>query len=58
MGTEVDFLPAYKHKIFPLVYSISRVKLFFLPVDKHHKFLQVDTVILGACGQAYTNYPK
>ena len=30
----------------------------FLPTDKHQRFLQIDTIILGVCGQAYPSYPK
>ena len=30
----------------------------FLPADKYQRFLQVDTIILGACGQACPNYTK
>ena len=30
----------------------------FLPVDKHQRFLQIDTIILDLCGQASPNYPK
>ena len=30
----------------------------FLPADKRQKFLQNDTIILVACGQACPDYPK
>ena len=30
----------------------------FLPADKCERFLQIDTIILGVCGQACPNYPK
>ena len=30
----------------------------FLPADKHQRFLQIVTFILGLCRQACTNYPK
>ena len=30
---------------------------FLLP-DKHQRFLQIDTIIVGACGQACPIYPK
>ena len=30
----------------------------FLPADKHQKFLQNDTIILGVCGQACSDYQK
>ena len=30
----------------------------FLPADIHLRFLQRDTLILGACHQAYANYSK
>ena len=30
----------------------------FLSTDKCQRFLQIDTVILGVCGQACPNYPK
>ena len=33
-------------------------EVYFLLVDKHQKFLQIDTIILGVCGQACPNYPK
>ena len=29
-----------------------------LPIDKLQRFLQVDMIILGVCGQACPNYPK
>ena len=29
----------------------------FLLADKHQRFLQIDTIILGMCGQACPNYP-
>ena len=27
----------------------------FLPADKHQRFLQIDTIILGVCGQTCPN---
>ena len=30
----------------------------FLPADKHQRFLQIDTIILGVCGHTCPNYPK
>ena len=30
----------------------------FLPADKCWRFFQIDTIILGVCGQACPNYPK
>ena len=30
----------------------------FLPADKHQRFLQIDAIILGVCGQACPIYPK
>ena len=30
----------------------------FLPADKRQRFLQIDTITLGVCGQACLNYPK
>ena len=30
----------------------------FLPADKYQRFLQIDTIILGAGDQACPNYPK
>ena len=30
----------------------------FLIADKHQKLIQIDTIILGVCGQACPNYPK
>ena len=35
-----------------------KVEVDFLPGDKHQKFLQIYTVILGVCVQACRNYPK
>ena len=29
-----------------------------LPADKRQRFLQIDIMILGVCGQTYPNYPK
>ena len=29
-----------------------------LPADKHQRFLQTDTVILGVCEKACPNYPN
>ena len=29
-----------------------------LPAHNHQRFLQIDTVMLGVCDQAYGNYPK
>ena len=31
---------------------------YFLPADKHQRFPQIDTTILGMCDQACPNYPK
>ena len=33
-------------------------EVYFLLVDKHQRFLQVNTIILGLRGQACPNYPK
>ena len=30
----------------------------FVLADKHQRFLPIDTIILGVCGQACPNYPK
>ena len=30
----------------------------FLPADERQRFLQIDNIILSACGQACLNYPK
>ena len=30
----------------------------FLPTDKHKRFLQIDTIILGVCGNTYPSHPK
>ena len=30
----------------------------FLPADKHQRFLQIDAIILGVCGQPSPNYSK
>ena len=30
----------------------------FLPTNKHQRFLQIDTIILGVGGQPWPNYPK
>ena len=35
-----------------------RDEVDFLHADKHQRFLQIDTIILGVCGQACPNYPK
>ena len=35
-----------------------RDRVDFLPADKHQSFLQVDTIIFDAYGQAYPNFPK
>ena len=31
---------------------------YFLLVDKHQRFFQIDTIFLGMCGQECPNYPK
>ena len=46
MGDKVDFLPVDKHE------SLLQRLL------KRQSFLQIDTIILGVCGQACPNYPK
>ena len=33
-------------------------KVYFLFADKYQRFLQIETIILGVCGQACPNYPK
>ena len=33
-------------------------ELDFLPADKRWRFFQIDTIILGVCGQACPNYLK
>ena len=33
-------------------------EVYFLPADKHEKFLQIDTIILGVYGQPCPNLPK
>ena len=38
--------------------NISRKKFIFWLADKYQSFLQVDTIILGVCNQAYPKYPK
>ena len=30
----------------------------FLPADKRQRFLQIDAIILGVCGQACPSYSK
>ena len=30
----------------------------FLPADKRQRFLQIDTITLGGCGQACPSYTK
>ena len=38
-----------------LQYLKKKVKdevVFFLPADKCHRFLQIDTIVLGVCGHA------
>ena len=44
----------------PLQYlkEIVKDEVDFLLADKHQRFLQIDTIILGVCGQACPNYPK
>ena len=32
-------------------------KVYFLFTDKRQRFLQIDTIILGVCGQACPSYP-
>ena len=32
--------------------------VYFLRADKHQRFLQIDTIIFGVCGQVCPNYPK
>ena len=43
-----------------LQYLKEKVKdeVDLLPADKHLRLLQIDTVILGVCGQACQNYTK
>ena len=43
-----------------LQYLTENVKdeVDFLLADKRQRFLQIGTIILGVCGQAYPNYPK
>ena len=36
----------------------AKDKVDFLPAVKYQRFLQIDTIILGACGQAYVYYLK
>ena len=33
-------------------------EVYFWHADKHHSFLQVNTMILGACSEAFPKYPK
>ena len=33
-------------------------KVDFLPADNHKRFVQIDTIILGLCGEACPNYLK
>ena len=64
---EVDSLPADKTESFLLLkFAISlqylkenvKDEVDFLSADKHQKLLQIDTIVLGVCGQACPNYPK
>ena len=36
----------------------GKIEVDFLLADKRQRFLQIDTIILGVCGQACPNYPK
>ena len=38
--------------------EIVKDEVDFLPADKHQRFPQLDAIILGACGQACSHYPK
>ena len=67
MWDEVDSLPADKTESFLLLkFAISlqylkenvKDEVDFLPADKHQRLLQIDTIVLGVCGQACPNYPK
>ena len=35
-----------------------RDEVDFLPVEKRQRVLQIDTIILGVCGQSCPDYPK
>ena len=36
----------------------GKIEVYFLLADKHQRFLKIDTIILGVCGQACPNYSK
>ena len=48
---------SYQNSKFPmsLQYRIKNGKVDFLLAEKHQRFLQTDTIILGLCGQACPN---
>ena len=53
-----------RQSVFEITVSDRRVKedvrdkVDFLHADKRQKFLQINSFILGACGQACRNYSK
>ena len=46
--------------VLPLQYLKESIKdeVDFLPAYKPQRFLQIDTIILGTCGQSWPNHPK
>ena len=38
--------------------EIMKDEVEFFAADKRQRFFQIDTIILGVCGQACPNYPK
>ena len=44
--------------IFAISQGNRKDEVDFLPADKRRWFLQIDSIILGASGQACPNYPK
>ena len=38
--------------------EIVKDEVEFFAADKCQRFFQIDTIILGVCGQACPNYPK
>ena len=44
--------------IFAISLKIMRDEADFFPADTRQRFLEIDTIILGVCGQACPCYPK
>ena len=50
----LHLVPAYKYQKLLPAYKLPAL----LPAYKHQKFLQIDSIILGACGQTRQSYPN